>query len=195
MLNVPILVALLIGAIVTPTDPVVASSLVTGEAAKSTLPEDARHLLSAESSINDRLAFLLVYLPILLLLNPTGSALEHWLTTSLLREIVGGILIGVLLGHGAGRLLLWCERRQLIEQPSFLSTTIALALLVLGGVKLLGMNGVLAVFVAGVAFDRIVGGSRRAKEHKVQEAVNQFFSIPIFVLFGLLAPVAEWLAL
>jgi len=57
------------------------------------------------------------------------------------------------------------------------------------------MNGVFAVFVAAVAFDRVVGGSARAKEHKVQESVNQFFSIPIFVLFDLLAPVGEWLAL
>ncbi|WP_041231418.1 cation:proton antiporter [Deinococcus peraridilitoris] len=195
LLDVPILLALLIGAVITPTDPVVASSLVSGEAAKDTLPDDDRHLLSAESGINDGLAYLLVLLPILLLLNSTGTALEHWLSMTLVREIIGGVMVGIAAGYGAGRLLEWCEHRRLIEQPSFLSTTIALALLVLGGAKLLGTNGVLAVFVAGIAFDQVVGGGERAQEHKVQESVNQFFSLPIFTLFGLMAPVQEWLDL
>ncbi|HWG85731.1 MAG TPA: cation:proton antiporter [Deinococcales bacterium] len=195
LLDIPLLLALLVGAIVTPTDPVVASSIVTGEAAKKTIPDEDRHLLSAESGLNDGLAYLLVLLPILLITEPPGEAWQHWLTTTLLREVMGGAIFGAAVGYLTGRLLEWSEKAGLIEQPSFLSTTIALAVLVLGGAKLLGMNGVLGVFIAGMAFDRAVNASERAEEHKVQEAVNQFFSIPIFALFGLMAPIPEWLAL
>lgn len=199
LLGLPPLGALLLGAVVTPTDPVVASSIVTGKAAKDTLPDQDRHLLSAESGLNDGLAYPLVLLPVLLLdassTAPLGATLGEWLSGVVLREVLGGALTGLALGLATGRLLRWCERRGLIEQPSFLATSLALALLVLGGAKLLGMNGVLAVFLAGLAFGNVVGGGQRAREDKVQEVVNQFFSIPIFVLLGLLAPVGEWRAL
>lgn len=52
ILGVPFLVAMLIGAIVTPTDPVVSSSILTGDAAEGNLPARLRHLISAESGYN-----------------------------------------------------------------------------------------------------------------------------------------------
>ncbi len=82
-----------------------------------------------------------------------------------------------------------------MEKASFLAFTVALALLVLGAAGLAGVNGVLAVFVAGLAFDNMVGGSERAEEANVQEAVNQFFTLPIFALIGVALPVGDWLAL
>src|SRR5215207_10244160 len=49
ILGVPFWVAVLIGAIVTPTDPVVASSIVAGGVAERNLPAKLRHAISAES--------------------------------------------------------------------------------------------------------------------------------------------------
>ncbi|MDQ4000049.1 MAG: cation:proton antiporter, partial [Actinomycetota bacterium] len=71
--------AMLVGAVVTPTDPVVASSIVTGEVAERNLPERLRHAISAESGFNDGLAYPFVLLPILFLMRPPGDALSHWL--------------------------------------------------------------------------------------------------------------------
>jgi NhaP-type Na+/H+ or K+/H+ antiporter len=67
ILGVPLLIALLIGAAICPTDPVVASSIVTGGLARKHLPDRFRYGLSTESAINDGLAYPLVLLPILLL--------------------------------------------------------------------------------------------------------------------------------
>lgn len=61
------LMALAVGATITPTDPVVAALIVTGQVAESTLPRDTRTILSTESGANDGLAYLLVLLPLLLL--------------------------------------------------------------------------------------------------------------------------------
>ena len=60
---------------------------------------------------------------------------------------------------------------------------------------LLGIDGVLTVFVPGATFDTAVGGRERAAEENVQEAVNQFFTLPVFVLFGLMLSWARWRAL
>jgi NhaP-type Na+/H+ or K+/H+ antiporter len=55
ILGVPLWVAVLIGAIVTPTDPVVASSIVAGGVAERNLPARLRHAISSESGFNDGL--------------------------------------------------------------------------------------------------------------------------------------------
>lgn len=69
------------------------------------------------------------------------------------------MLLGAIIGYVAGRLLLWAEAKQTIEKQSFLAYTVALSLAVLGGVKLLGSDGILAVFATGTVFSMVVGGS------------------------------------
>src|SRR5690606_5769441 len=58
--------ALVIGAALTPTDPVVASTMVTGPVAQKSLPNYLRHIISAESGANDGLAYLFVLAAIFL---------------------------------------------------------------------------------------------------------------------------------
>ena len=195
ILGLPLLMALLVGGAVCATDPVVASSIITGGVAKENLPEGYRHLLSSESGANDGLAYPFVLLPILLLTLPAGDAWRDWLGMIWLWEIGGSVLVGIVLGWGAGRALEWSEAHGYLDQPSFLSITLALTLLVLGVGELLSTNSILAVFVAGLAFDQEVGGSERSEEDNVQEAVNILLTMPIFILFGLIAPWTEWRAL
>jgi sodium/hydrogen antiporter len=195
LLDLSLAAAVLVGAIITPTDPVLASSIVTSSLAKECVPSRIRHLLSAESGANDGLALLFVLLPILLLTRPSGEALMHWLTIGLLWEVGAGIVVGAMIGYGAGRLLRWAEAKGFVEQVGFLSITIALALLALGSARLFGVDGILAVFMAGIVFGNVIRGEERAQEANVQETVNQFFSIPIFVLLGLVVPIQQWLDL
>ena len=195
ILGLPFLVALLVGAVVTPTDPVVSSTIVTGELAEENLPERLRYTLSGESGANDGLAYPFVLLPILLLSRPPGEAISHWLTHTLLWEVGAAVVFGALVGYGAGRFLEWAQAKGTMERTSFLAYTLALSLAVLGAAKLLGTDGVLAVFVAGLAFDAAVSESDRAEEERVQEAVNRFFILPIFVLLGMTIPWKGWLEL
>jgi sodium/hydrogen antiporter len=89
ILGLPFWVALLVGAVVTPTDPILSSTIVTGGVAERNLPGDIRHTLSAESGFNAGLAYPFVLLPILVLTHPAEEALVHWLTRTLLWEVGG----------------------------------------------------------------------------------------------------------
>ena len=191
ILGLPLLAALLVGAVITPTDPVVSSTIVTGNVAEENLPGRLRHTLSAESGANDGLAYPFVFLPILLLARPPGEAWTHWVTHTLVWEVGGAVLFGALVGYGAGQLLEWSEHKDAIEESFFLVYTIALALVVLGAAKLLGSDGILAVFVAGLGFDFAVKGDRE-QQRRVQEASTRFFILPIFVLLGLTIPWEGW---
>jgi sodium/hydrogen antiporter len=185
----------LIGAIVTPTDPVVASSIVAGGVAERNLPAPLRHAISAESGFNDGLALPFVVLPVLVLTEPPGEVLGHWLTHTVLLEIVGGAALAALMGYLAGKTLRWAERKETMERTSLLTISLALSLTVLGVTELLHLNGVLAAFVAGIVFN--FAGSSDAKESQedIQEAISRFFDLPIFVLLGMALPWEGWLGL
>jgi NhaP-type Na+/H+ or K+/H+ antiporter len=192
----PLWVALLIGAVVTPTDPVVASSIVTGDLAEENIPSRVRNILSAESGANDGLAFPLVMLPILFLTRPEG-ALIHWLTYTLLWEVLAAVLIGAAIGFTAGYVQRWAQYtfQSKMERTSLLTVTLALSLFVLGFVKLLGSDGILAVFAAGIALNTVAPSQEEARQENIQEVVKRFFDLPIFVLLGIALPWQQWLDL
>lgn len=192
VLGVPVLVALVIGAVVTPTDPVVASSIVAGDYAERNLPDRLRHLLSAESGFNDGLALPFVLLPVLLLDHAPGEALVHWLRTTLLWEVGFAIAFGIGIGWLTGRIRARSRRRLGIERGSLLSISLALSLATLGIVKLLGSDAILATFVAGLAFDWFADEEMPSDQPHTQDIVARFFDLPIFVLFGLALPWGAW---
>jgi sodium/hydrogen antiporter len=195
IVGVPFWVAVLIGAIVTPTDPVVASSIVAGGVAERNLPASLRHAISSESGFNDGLALPFVVLPVLVLTEPPGEVLGHWLTHTVLLEIVAGTALAALMGYLAGKTLRWAEKKETMERSSLLTISLALSLTVLGVTELLHLNGVLAAFVAGIVFN--FAGSSDAKESQedIQEAISRFFDLPIFVLLGMALPWEGWLGL
>ncbi|MEX0772154.1 MAG: cation:proton antiporter [Balneolales bacterium] len=194
-LGVSLFTAFLMGAILTPTDPVVASSIVTSVTAKSKLRDDIRFTISAESGLNDGMIFPLVMLPVLLLALPVNQAAGSWLTQTLIWETAGGLIFGLITGHLAGRILHWAENNEIIENTSFLSYSISLSLVTVGAASLMGLNDIFAVFICGLTFGYVVGGKDRYEEEGVQEAVSQFFTLPIFTLLGLALPWSNWLDL
>ncbi len=201
ILGLPFLVAMLVGAVITPTDPVVAGTIVTGDVADEHLPERLKHTISAESGFNDGLAYPFVLLPVLMLtLNPE-EALSHWLVSTILWEVGAAVVLSALVGYVTGRVLRWAQAKETTEHTSLLGVGLALTLTVLGTAELLGLNAVLAVFVAGIAFNAVASRgpeeSTDALERKgrVQEAITRFFDLPIFVLLGMALPWEGWLRL
>lgn len=188
-------VALIVGAVLTPTDPVVANSIVTGGVAERNLPEELRHAISAESGFNDGLAFPFVMLPVLVLAHPPGEALVDWLTRTMLWEVGAGAALGAAISYTASKALKWAETRKTAERTSLLSISLALALTVVGIVELVGLNGVLAAFVAGVVFNNVASSDVREQQEEVQEAITRFFDLPVFVLLGIVLPWEGWLSL
>jgi sodium/hydrogen antiporter len=195
VLGLSLWAALLLGAIVTPTDPILAASIVTGDLAEERLPPGLRRLLLAESGANDGLAQAFVFLPLAVLTLPTGEAAGHWLGWTIGWEIVGGAALGAALGLGAGRLLEWAHRSDFVEQPYLSAYSLALSLGVLGLAAVVNVAEILAVFVAGVVFVAQLTGEDEQEEERVQEPVSRLLLLPIFGLLGVALPWAAWIDL
>jgi NhaP-type Na+/H+ or K+/H+ antiporter len=152
-LALPLGAAILLGAILAPTDPVLASDVQLDH------PRDRdmlRFSLSGEAGLNDGAALPLVLLGMGLLglheLGPAGSA---WLLMDLLWGVCGGLAIGWLLAASVSKLILHLRtrRRLAIGLNEFLA--LGLIALVYGIALLAHASGFLAVFAAGLALPRM----------------------------------------
>lgn len=193
-LGASLVVALLVGAIVTPTDPVVTTPIVTGSLAEEKVTERVRHNLSGESGINDGLGYLFVMLPVLLVTEP-DRAWRELLTTVLLREVVGGALVGAATGFLLAKLFNLVQGKGLMEESSYLAFIVPLALFLLGAGKLIGTDALLVVFVGVAVFGQVIPQRAEDEEDKVHDAVARLFLLPVFLLLGLALPFDEWAGL
>jgi sodium/hydrogen antiporter len=169
--------AFLLAAVLTPTDPVVTSAVVTARR----VPEMVRHTLNLESGLNDGLALPFVLFFLILAESgpdPGGEAL------TLLGEAVAGAAIGVALGFGSGRLIHFLPGGGITARYEGLYA-LGVGLLAFGLSELTLGNGLIAAFVAGLALG--------VAEHEVPEAfvgfnenVSAIFQVLTFVVFGAL---------
>jgi sodium/hydrogen antiporter len=187
-LGIPLAAAALLGAAVCPTDPVLASSAVTGEPAERDLPAKDREILSLESGANDGLALPFVLFAIAAAGTLTGvdAALES------LWQVVSAVALGLAAGWAGARALQVGEEHGATDHAPAIFFTLLLALAVLGAAGLLKADGILAVFAAGLAFNRTSTGGERAGSVSIDEAVNRFAVLPIFVLLGAMIPWQVW---
>ncbi|CCG03836.1 cation:proton antiporter [Blastococcus saxobsidens] len=190
-LGVGLGVAALIGAALTPTDPVLASTVTTGEPAEQDLPGRDRQVLSLESGANDGLALALVLIALALAGPLTmGDALLETLW-----DVVGALLLGAFLGWLGGQALKAGADHGATDPGPELVFTIVLAFAVLGVGGLIHVDGIFAVFVCGLAFNAVSTGREREADVRIDEAVNRFVVLPLFLAFGAILPWSEWRSL
>jgi NhaP-type Na+/H+ or K+/H+ antiporter len=169
--------AFLLAAVLTPTDPVVTSTVVTAQR----VPAIVRHTLNLESGLNDGLALPFV-LFFLILAQPGGDAGSE--AAKLLGEAAFGALVGIALGVLGGRLHHHLPgggitaRYEGIYAVGFGLAAFGLADVTFG-------NGLIAAFVAGIAMG--------VAEHEIPDAfvafaenVSAIFQVITFFVFGAL---------
>ncbi|KAI7858864.1 Sodium/hydrogen exchanger family-domain-containing protein [Circinella umbellata] len=144
--------ALMIASCFTPTDPVLANSIVQGHFAEKHVPLHIRHLLAAESGANDGLGFPFLFLAIYLIQLSTGDAILTWTYQIMFYEVTVSIICGAVIGYLARKVLRFSHEKKLVDEESFALYPIMLALFLMGTLGLLGSDDLLACFIAGNAF-------------------------------------------
>ena len=146
-------VALLLGAILAPTDPVLASDVQVSHAHDG---EPVRFSLTGEAGLNDGTAFPFVMLGLGLMgAHDLGAWGWRWWTIDLVWAVVAGLGVGVACGAGVTRLVIYL--RHVHKEAVGLDEFLALGLIALsyGIAVMAGGYGFLAVFAAGLAIRRV----------------------------------------
>lgn len=145
--------AVLLGAILAPTDPVLASGVQMEPGAD---PDRLRFSLAGEGGLNDGTAFPFVMLGLGLLgLHELGAGGWRWWAVDLLWATVGGLAIGAAMGALVGNLVVFLRTRhkEAVGLNEFLS--LGLMAVAYGLAQLCVASGFLAVFAAGLALQRV----------------------------------------
>ncbi|MCM2463512.1 sodium:proton antiporter [Pseudomonas sp. CG7] len=141
-------VSMLIGAMLAPTDPVLAALVQVNDARDD---DRVRFGLSGEAGLNDGTAFPFVILGLLMLREDGSGFLGEWLLRNVLWAVPAGLLVGYWMGRGIGKLTLSMRIR---NADSTLSPNdyLALALIALAYVvaEWIQGYGFLSVFAAGL---------------------------------------------
>jgi NhaP-type Na+/H+ or K+/H+ antiporter len=153
VLGLPVGGAVLLGAVLAPTDPVLASGVQSDPGSH---PERLGFSLAGEGGLNDGTAFPFVLLGFGLLgIHELGPGLVRWWGVDLVWATLGGLGIGGLLGAATGRLVVYLRSRhdEAVGLDEFLG--LGLVAMAYGIAQLALASGFLAVFAAGLALQRV----------------------------------------
>ncbi|KAJ1899780.1 hypothetical protein LPJ66_001902, partial [Kickxella alabastrina] len=190
MFNIGFEQALLIASCAAPTDPILANSVVKGKYAEANVPKNVRDALSAESGINDGLGLPFLYFALYLLHEgySTGHAMGRWFYWIWCYNILLSIVIGIVVGYVARKLLRLAETYELIDKESFLAFSIGLSIFIVGILQLIRSDDVLCCFIAGHAFTWDDWFREETKDAHFQEVLDGLINVTFFIYFGTIIP-------
>ncbi len=197
-LGLPLAAALLLGASLAPTDPVLASDVQVGPP-RSGHEDEVRFGLTSEAGLNDGLAFPFVHLAILLAAAGSEVAFGRWIAVDVGWKVAVGAGAGWLLGRLFGWLTFHVSHQHALARSGDGMIAIAATFVSYGVTQMLGGYGFLAVFVAALTFRH----AHRHHEfhlamHVLTEQVERLAMMAVLLLFGgalvhgLLAPLRGW---
>jgi NhaP-type Na+/H+ or K+/H+ antiporter len=177
----------LVGALLSPTDPVLSSSVVTNPR----VPRLVRHSLNLESGMNDGLALpaVLAFTAALVGAGPDGEPFVWW--RFVLQDVSVGFATGLVVAWAAARLM--PRSRKLgagipDHQKSLYALGTAFAAYGIAvGIPPAG-NGLIAVFVCAIALGILRPDLRETFEHRADDIV-EIVKLGVFVVFGALLTV------
>lgn len=163
-----------------PTDAALGQAVVSS----SLVPVRIRQALNVESGLNDG-----IVLPVLLLalsfagMSEQGGGAGYWGRFVVL-QLTLGPLIGLGVGYFGGRLVEWCGRTGWMTHSFQDLSALGLSLMAFGLAELVGGNGFIAAFTAGIT----VGNCCRSIctcLYEFAEAEGQLLTLLMFLIFGL----------
>lgn len=175
LLGLPWELAVLLGAVTSPTDAAAVFSVLR----VVPLPKKLTGALEAESGLNDAPTVVLVTLV------STGAAAEHGIPAMvgiIVYELVAGTLIGLAVGFGGA----WVMRRAALPSSGLYPLAVlTLAFLAYGGAAFVHASGFAAVYVAALVLGNMELPHRQATR-SFAEGVAWLAQIGLFVMLGLL---------
>jgi NhaP-type Na+/H+ or K+/H+ antiporter len=162
--------ALLLGAVLAPTDPVLASDVQVGPPGDSKRGE-ARFTLTSEAGLNDGLAFPFTFLAVAAAAAASADGagwIGEWALRDLLFKVLIGVGVGIAIGQVLSRLVLKLPATpgRVTSRESFV--VVAVPLIAYGVTQLLQGYGFLGVFLAALTI------RQRQRDHPYQEQLHDF---------------------
>jgi NhaP-type Na+/H+ or K+/H+ antiporter len=179
--------ALLLGAALAPTDPVLAGDVQVGEPTDEEDSEDeVRFALTSEAGLNDGLAFPFVYAAIGMASVAGLGWFGEWALQDVVYKGIAGVVGGLVVGKLLGKLFFRARKEELrLSRHSEGFLALAATFLAYGLVEVIGGYGFLAVFVAA----RAIRAAERSHDyhqvlHNFAEQTERLLTVLLLLLLG-----------
>ena len=172
--------AAVLATILTPTDAALGQAVVNS----SRVPASIRQGINVESGLNDGIC-----LPLLLLFvalaeeSDRATDASYWLTFSG-KQIVFGAAIGIAVSYFGSKLIIASLRRKWMNESFEDLSVLGLSILAYAVAQLVGGNGFIAAFCAGLTLGNTASQSTRQKLYDFGEAEGQLLTLLSFLLYG-----------
>ncbi len=178
--GLPIFEAALLAAILAPTDAALGQAVVTNKA----VPVRIRQSLNAESGLNDGIALpvVLVFVSLALATEGPAQTASEWITFGALQVTLGPVA-GIVVGYTGGRLIDRAAAAGWMTKAFQGLSALAVALAAFALADLIGGNGFIAAFVAGLTVGNVHRGACAYLFDFVEEE-GQLLTLLTFFLFG-----------
>ena len=178
--------AVLLGAVLAPTDPVLASDVQVDPPMEGR-KENVRFSLTAEAGMNDGMAFPFTWLAILLATTGinTGADLGLWFVRDVLYKLVAGTVCGILLGRLLAYLVFDLPERKnfVVIKDGFVA--VATTLMVYGITEMVYGYGFIAVFVTAITLrNHELNHKYHKKLHDFTDQIERILLSIVLIMFG-----------
>ena len=157
--------ALVLGAALAPTDPVLAGDIGVGPPGEER-EREPNFSITAEAGLNDGLALPFLMLGLVLAADG-GSSLVDWVVADVVYGIAVGLALGAGVGWGLAALIVPLRDRRLLSPELDRFVALGAVLTIYGLTELLGAYGFLAAFAGGLAFRRF------ERDHELNQSVHE----------------------
>ena len=182
--------AIILGAALAPTDPVLAGDVGVGPPGEED-EHEPRFAVTAEAGLNDGLAFPFVFLGAFVAAQGGSDWIWEWLAADVAYAILVGVVFGAAGGYAIAAGVVWLRDRRLMNDALDGWVAVAAVLLVYGLTEVAGAYGFLAAFAAGVGFRRYEHGHEANRRvHDGAEVVEKFCELGVILLLGSMATTA-----
>lgn len=179
--ELPAMFALLLAAIVAPTDAALGAATVMNKA----VPVRIRRILNVESGLNDGLVTPVVLFALAAISGTEGLS-PHAPVGGAFVEIGLGAATGIAVGFGGGWLVRWSHQAKWSTKATRMVATLALPALAYAVAQVVSGNGFIAAFVAGTSFAAGVGAENRERLLELTEGVAEPLGYATWLAFGAL---------
>ena len=176
--------AIILGAVLAPTDPVLAGDVGVSPPGEE-LEGEARFALGTEAGLNDGFAAPFVLLGLFVAGEGGSDWLFEWVAADLFYAVLVGGLIGAVSGYLIGAAAVRSRNADLLDERLDFYLAIPTVLVVYGVAEFAGAYGLLAAFCAGLAFRRYeVEHDYNRHIHDGAEIVEKFSELVVILLLG-----------
>ncbi|MCV3216256.1 sodium:proton antiporter [Plectonema radiosum NIES-515] len=174
--------AILLGAILAPTDPVLASEV---QLTDTNDEDELRFGLTSEGGLNDALAFPFVYFGIHALKDDNwNNWFKQWVAVDLIWAIASGILMGIIVAKAVVWFDKKIQKRHRVDETMEDFVAISTILLTYSLTEIVNGYGFLAVFVAGLVVQRSYNSDKPLEQLAFVEQIEKLLEVGTILILG-----------